>query len=63
MSAKDYYDGGCRVVLGGVPVRLARKPSKTALALMRGSNDPFCKPTPLEGWQQEQAYLEAMGRV
>lgn len=34
MSTNDaYYSGGVRVVIDGVPVRLARKPSAKALAL------------------------------
>ncbi|HEV2816144.1 MAG TPA: hypothetical protein VGW40_02835 [Allosphingosinicella sp.] len=39
-AAKAYYDGGHRLVIGGVPVRVARKPGKTTLLLMRQTN-PF----------------------
>ena len=34
-GAKDYYKGGHRVVIDGVPVRVASKPSKNRLALLR----------------------------
>lgn len=36
---RDYYKGGFRAVIGGVPVRLARKPSANALKLMREPPD------------------------
>lgn len=39
-AVAPYYDGGHRLVIGGVPCRIARKPSKNALALMRQTN-PF----------------------
>lgn len=34
-KARDYYAGGYRAMLGGVPIRLAFKPSAHALAVMR----------------------------
>ena len=33
-DARRYYDGGHRAVLGGVPVRLARKPTPNMRSLM-----------------------------
>ncbi len=39
-AVAPYYDGGHRLVIGGVPCRIARKPSKNALAIMRQTN-PF----------------------
>lgn len=32
-DAKRYYTGGHRVMIGGVPTRLARKPAPTAKAM------------------------------
>jgi hypothetical protein len=32
----DYYDGGHKATIAGAPVRLARKPSATALEVLRG---------------------------
>ena len=40
-DAKAYYEGGARVSIDGIPVRLARKPSPHALALMRGKNPVY----------------------
>lgn len=33
--SKTYYKGGCRVVVDGVPIRLARKPSAESLRDLR----------------------------
>jgi len=38
-AARDYYAGGFRVMLHGVPLRLARKPSAENLADMRRWRD------------------------
>ena len=37
-AGKDYYRGGHRVVIDGVPVRVASKPSKNRLAMLRQNN-------------------------
>jgi hypothetical protein len=49
-KARDsYYAGGCRVVIDGVPVRLASKPTRNRAALLRQGKNlaPYSKPNPL----------------
>lgn len=38
--SKDYYKGGYRVLLGGVPCRVSFEPSRHALALLRLDSHP-----------------------
>ena len=38
-GVRAYYAGGFRVVVDGVPTRVARRPSKNMLALMAEDND------------------------
>ena len=48
-AGKDYYKGGHRLVIDGVPVRVASKPSKNRLALLRQNKAfaPYSKPDAL----------------
>lgn len=41
-DAKAYYEGGHRVTIGGVPCRVARKPTKNMMAILRDAkpHDP-----------------------
>lgn len=45
-----YYSGGVRVIVDGVPIRLARKPSKSNLADLREYEKDRAKP-----WDENRA--------
>lgn len=57
--AKAYYAGGFRAVIGGIPTRLARKPSARDLANMRAWEKEREKP-----WYfTRQEYAEARAKA
>lgn len=61
--SKAYYAGGYRAMIDGVPVRLARKPSPFALALMRDKapfllNGEFVSYSKLVEYRQAKARAE-----
>lgn len=67
-----YYQGGARVVIDGVPIRLARKPSKSNLADLREFEKERVKPwdenrkekaerIAAEAKRTIQAYAETLG--
>lgn len=47
-AGNPYYAGGCRVLIDGVPVRLASKPTRNRAALLRQGKNlaPYSKPNP-----------------
>jgi len=67
---RDYYKGGHRVLLGGVPCRLARLPIGPAgIAMLRETSREMCLPRPPRErkaflkWEREQvaSYALALG--
>lgn len=44
MISNDYYAGGCKVLVGGVPCRLARKPGTYGKTALRQTGRALTKP-------------------
>jgi hypothetical protein len=65
---KSYYAGGARVVIGGVPIRLARAPSARDLADMRAwarylESEPKCDTNAERQARAKTRALEARKRI